>query len=225
MYPSGAPPLPRWEQFVNCSELIFNIINFSNPNSLIEPGYTFNETQTFRNGTAPLRVTGSVDLFYGAGLGATFFISPGLKGGDYIYDGAAASGNYSWIINETEDMSYWPGVPVCVLNYTRYTPNENSSSPLVATQTTLCWDQRTGVLLGAYEAAMGVSQATGIEISGVLMYELIANNVNIPTNYPTSLDLTPFCIVGAVGVIIIGVLIVRSVVGKSKAKNKRLNKR
>jgi len=221
--PAGAPPLSRWTEFVNCSKLSFSIINFSNPNSP-QPGYTFNESLTFRNGTAPVHYIGSVDLDYGYGLGATFFITPGLQTGDYIYPGAAASGNYSWTINSTRsDMSNWPGRSVCILNYTRYTPDENASSPLIASQTTFIWDQHTGVLLGAYEAAMGVEQSTQSAITGVLLYELIANNVQIPTSYPGSSDLTLiYIVVAVIIVVVLAVVIVRVTVSKPRAKHKRL---
>lgn len=221
--PSGSPAPTRWNEFVNCSKLSFRIINQSNPNSLY-PGYTFNETLTFRNGTAPVNLIGSVDLYYGAGLGENFFISPGLHNDSYIYPGAAASGNFTWQINYTRnDMSYWPGVTVCVLNYTRYTPNENKSSPLIATQTTFIWDQRTGVLLGTYVGAYGVDQMSGTYVSGVLLYELIANNVQIPMNYPSSLDLTPIYVLVAIfGVVALAFVIVRATGGKPKGKYKRL---
>lgn len=226
-YPPGVPPLTRWTQFVNFSRLSFTIINYSNPNSPNQPGYTFNETLTFRNGTAPLNVIGYVDLYFGAGLGSTFFISPGLKAGDYIYPGATASGNYTWKINTTRvDRGYWPGVPVCVLNYTGYTPYVNKSSPLIATQTTFIWDQSTGVLLGVYEGAYAVEQSSASAIQGVLLYELIANSIQIPMNYPSPLDLTPIYVTAAIGgVVVLGVVIVRAAQSKTKGKYKRLKER
>jgi hypothetical protein len=143
MAPSSTPPLARWEEFVNRSMLSFSIINYSNPNSSY-PGYTFNQTVTYRNGTAPQSVIGSVDLYYGTGLGSVFFITPGLQAGDYIYPGAAAQGNYTWKINATrKDQSYWPGVPVCVLNYTISTPYQNASFPLTVVHVIFYWDQLT----------------------------------------------------------------------------------
>ena len=120
-------------------------------------------------------------------------------------------------------MSNWPGVKVCVLNYTRYTPNENSSSPLIATQTTFVWDQTTGVLLGTYQAAYGVDQITQSAVQGVLLYELIANNVQIPTNYPGSSDLTPIYVaVAIIAIVVLAFVIVRATSGKPKRKHKRL---
>jgi hypothetical protein len=225
-YPPDVPPLARWAQFVNSSRLSFTILNYSNPNSL-NPGFSFNETLTFRNGMAPVHTTGYIDLYFGAGLGATFFISPGLQVGDYIYPGAAASGNYTWKINTTRiDRLYWPGVPVCILNYTSYTPYINQSSPLIARQSTFIWDQRTGVLLGVYEGAYGVEQSAGITLQGALLYELIANNIQIPMNYPSSLDLTPIYVTVAIGgVVVLGVVIVRAVQNKPKGKYKRLKER
>jgi hypothetical protein len=222
-YPSGAPPQARWAQFVNCLTLSFTIINYSNPNSPVEPGCTFNETVTFRNGTAPLSVIGYVDLYFGAGLGRPYFISSGLNARDYVYLGAAKSGNYTWYINATGYMSNWPGVPVCILNYTSYTPYENQSSPLIAQRSTFVWDQRTGILLGVSEEAYGYSPSTGITIQGGLLYELIANNRQIPTDYPGSLDLTPIYVSIAIGgVVVLGVVIVRAVQSKPKGKFKRL---
>jgi hypothetical protein len=120
-------------------------------------------------------------------------------------------------------MSFWPGVTVCILNYTRYSPDVNSSSPLIATQTTFVWDQATGVLLGTYQGAYAVDQATQSYVSGVLLYELIANNVQIPTNYPSSLDLTPvYVVVAGIGVIVLAFVIVRVTGSSSKGKYKRL---
>jgi hypothetical protein len=221
-YPSGSPPLARWEQFVNCSTLTFTIINYSNPNSPSEPGYTFKETLTLRNGSAPINMIGYVDLYYGAGVGESFFISPWLENDSYVYPGAAKAGNFTWAINSTRvDQLYWPGVPVCELNCTSYTPYENSSSPLIATQTTFYWDQQTGVLLGAFEEAYGVDQSSGASLGGVLLYELIANNIHIPMNYG-SFDMTPIYFASAIGgVAVIGVVILQAQSSKSKKKYKQ----
>jgi len=224
MTPSNGPPLARWEQFVNCSKLNFRIINDSYPNSRSGRGYYFNETLTFRNATATVNVIGWIDLFFGGGLGTSFFIPPGLQAGDYVYPGAGASGNYTWKINATRvDNLYWPGRRVCILNYSTNTPVVNKSSPLIAQQTTIYWDQATGVLLGAFEEAMGHDLVTGTTLGGVLLYELIANNVQIPMNYPSSLELTPFYVAAGVGVVVVlGVAIVRVTQSKPKGKYKRL---
>ena len=227
-YPSDVPPLNIWAQFVNSSRLSFTILNYSNPNlGGQQPGFCFNETLTFRNGMAPVHTTGYVDLGFGAGLGATFFISAGLQAGDYIYPGAAASGDYTWYINATRiDNLYWPGVPICILNYTNYTPVENESSPMIVQQSTFIWDQRTGVLLMARQEAYGVELSTGASPWGRLQYMLIANNIKISTNYPSSLDLTPIYVTVAIGgVVILGVVIVRAVQNKPKGKYKRLKER
>jgi hypothetical protein len=123
-------------------------------------------------------------------------------------------------------MSYWPGVTVCILNYTRYSPNLNKSSPLVATQTTFIWDQHTDVLLGTYQGAYAVDQTTQTYASGVLLYELIANNILIPMNYPGSSDLTPIYVAVAIsGVVVLAVVIVRAAGSKPKEKYKRLKER
>jgi hypothetical protein len=112
------------------------------------------------------------------------------------------------------------------LNYSTNTPYENSSSPLIAQQTTIYWDQATGVLLGAFEEATGYNQGTGSFIGGVLLYELIANNVQIPMDYPSSLDLTPiFIAVGVGGVVVLCLVIVQATVSKPKGKYKRLKER
>jgi hypothetical protein len=227
MDPSNAPPLSRWEPFVNCSMMSFRVINDSFPSPRSARGYYFNETVKFKNETTPVSVIGYIDLYYGGGLGSTFFIRPGLKPGDYIYPGAAASGNYTWYINATRvDKLYWPGRSVCILNYSRNTPYKNSSSPLIAQQTTIYWDQTTGVLLGAFEEATGYNQGTQSFLGGVLLYELIANNVRIPLDYGSSLDLTPIYVSLAIGVVVVlGVIIVRAVASKPKGKYKRLKER
>ena len=227
MYPSSVPPRAEWNQFVNVSTLTFRILNDSK-NALGNPTYAINVTEIFRNGTAPLSKVATIDLSDGSGTAATFFIPPGLENDSYIYPGAAQPpGNYTWRINATRiDNLYWPGVPVCELNSTTYTPYVNSSSPLIAQRTTFVWDQRTGVLLGAYEGAYAVEQSTQNALEGVVLYELIANNINIPMNYPGSFDMVPVYVALVVGVvIIIGIVIVRVTGRKSKSKYKGLKNR
>jgi hypothetical protein len=226
MTSSNEPPLTGWEQFMNLSTINFYIINDSSGSSSKDPGYTFNETVTFRNGTAPFHITNKVDLYQGGGTGTIFFISSGLEADSYIYPGAVSS-NYTWAINATRvDQLYWPGVPVCVLNSSEHTPYVNSSSPLIGTQTTFYWDQQTGVLLGAFEEAAGYNGLTGSSIGGALLYELIANNVNIPMNYPSSLDMTPIYAALAIGgIVVLGAVVVRTVVSTPKPKYKRLKEK
>jgi uncharacterized membrane protein YeaQ/YmgE (transglycosylase-associated protein family) len=172
-------------------------------------------------------VIGTVDLYYGQGYGKSFFISPGLEAGDYIYPGGVVSGNYTWTINATRiDNDFWPGVPVCLLNYSVNTPYVNKSSPLIAQRTVIYWDQRTGVLLGAFEEATGYNGQTGTFVGGALLYELIADNLGIPLNYPTSIDWTPIVVAVVIGaVVVLLVVIVGVTVSKPKKKFKPRKKR
>jgi hypothetical protein len=77
-------------------------------------------------------------------------------------------------------------------------------------------------LLGAFEEAYGVDQSTGETVGGVLLYELIANNIHIPMNYG-SFDMTPIYLAIAIGGIgLVGVAVVQVNRSKSKPKYKRL---
>jgi hypothetical protein len=220
--PSGAP-LSKWEQFMNLSTITIRVISDTNEEFPTHPGYTLNTTVTFRNGTSPKSAMGGIDLYTGGGSGSTFFISAGLEGGNYIYPGAVSS-NYTWTINSTRlDTLNWPGREICVLNYTVATPFENGSSPLIAEESITYWDQQTGVLLGAWDEVAGYDPTTGNSLAGVLLYELIANNINIPMNYPSSLNMTPIYVFVAIGgVAVLGVVIVRTTISKPKGKYKRL---
>jgi hypothetical protein len=78
----------------------------------------------------------------------------------------------------------------------------------------------------ARQEAYGVELSTGASPWGRLQYMLIANNIKISTNYPSSLDLTPIYVTVAIGgVVILGVVIVRAVQNKPKGKYKRLKER
>jgi hypothetical protein len=221
--PSSAP-LSKWEQFMNLSTITIHVLSDVNNQYPTDPGYTVNTTVTFRNGSSPESAVGGFDLYTGGGQGSTFFVSAGLENGSYIYPGAVAT-NYTWTINETRiDTLNWPGEKICVLNYTTRTSIGNGSSPLIAEESITYWDQRTGVLLGAFDEVAGYDPTTGGQLTGVLLYELIANNVGIPMNYPSSFNMTPIYIAGAIGgVAVVGVIVVRAnVSGKSKGKYKRL---
>jgi len=213
----------KWSEFGNLSTISFRIINGTNKNAPQHPGYTLNTTVTFRNGTSPISAIGGIDLYTGGGAGTTFFISPGKKAGDYVYPDAVSS-NYTWKINSTRlDTLYWPGRQICILNYTVRTPYLNSSSPLIVEQSLTYWDQQTGVLLGVFDEVAGYLMTTRNSFTGLLLYELIGNNIGIQMDYPHPLDMTPIYVVVAVcGAAVLGVVILRATVGKPKGKYKRL---
>lgn len=219
MYPSAAPPLMQWEPFVNMRTIAFNVTsnwNLNAPYSQI----MFNETFTYGNGTIVRWPGQTVDVNTGMGIGASWFIAPNLGNGNHIYPGNGTSQT----INETRvDHTYWPGRKVCVLNRTIAVPLQNKSSEMAAERVVFIWDWSTGVLLGAFEEASSYNPTTGVGVQGAILYELIANNVGIPMQYPKPTDMTPIYIVVAVGIIIIlGVVIVRIVTRGPKKRHKRL---
>jgi len=221
--PSGAP-LSKWEQFMNLSTITIRVLSDANNAYPYDPGYTLNTTVRYRNGSSSKSAVGGLDLYTGGGQGSTFFVSSGLENGSYIYPGAVAT-NYTWTINETRiDAMNWPGKRVCVLNYTTRTGLGNGKSPLIAEESITYWDQQTGVLLGAFDEVVGYDPTTGSQLTGVLLYELIANNIGIPMNYPSSFNMTPIYVAAAIGgVVAIGIIIIRAnVSNKSKGKYKRL---
>jgi hypothetical protein len=217
MSPYYAPPLSGWTRFENLSTISFGIINDSNPSMPGSPGYSFNETVKFRNGTAPEIAVGTLDLETGAGLGITFFIPPHLSADSQIYP---ANSNFTWTVNATMiDTGYWSGRQVCVLNYTVKPSNSSYES---IQRTVVYWDWNTGVLLGTFEEAATVS-SSGASVQGVLLYELISNNIGIPMDYPAALDMTPIYLAIFIGVVLVLVIAAVWVAErKPKKKHKRL---
>jgi hypothetical protein len=218
MSPSIAPaPNAVWEKFMNLSTIAFNIINDSDPSAPNSRGYTFNEIVKFRNGTSPQIAVGTIDLETGAGLGLTFFIPPMLEEGDLIYPGNA---NSTWTINATRiDSMNWIGRRVCVLNYT-IAPSNSSYAGIQ--RTVIYWDWDTGVLLGTWEEAAAVA-SSGASVSGVLLYELISNNIGIPMDYPSTLNLLPIYFAAAIlAVAVVAIMIVQTATKGHKKKYKRL---
>lgn len=217
MTPSDVQPLPRWDRFTSLLTVNFTIISDSNlgaPATQI----MFNETIKYRNGTISQMPKGTVDVDTGGGAGSTFFIASQLGQGDLVYPDAGA--NFTYTINETTTNPNWAGRQVCVLNYTR---TQRANESLAAQRTTAYWDQQTGVLLAAYEAADAWNVSMGTEIYGHVLYELIANNVGIPMDYPRPMDMTPIYIAIAIGAaVVVGFVIVRTATSKPKKKHKRL---
>jgi hypothetical protein len=216
--PSSAPPPSQvWEKFMNLSTISFNIINDSDPYVPGAPGYSFSETVKFRNGTSPQTTVGTIDLETGAGTGITFFVPPYLETNDLIYPG---NSNSTWTINDTRtDNLNWVGRRVCVLNYT-IAPSNSSYEALE--RTIVYWDYDTGVLLGTFETAFAVSQS-GASVDGVLLYELVSNNIGIPMEYPAAFNMVPIYVAVAAGaIIVVGLLIARAVTQGHKKKYKRL---
>jgi hypothetical protein len=197
---------------MNFSTITFNITS----TTLVENTISFNETVKFRNGT----IVGPFSGGSGAG-GGVFFIALGLERGSRIYPGSA---NNTYVLNATRvDNAYWSGRTVCLLNYTTFQPLENKSSPLAARRTVIYWDADTGVLLSAYEEAGAYDPKTQAIIEGYLLFELIANNVGIPMDYPTPTDMTPIYVAIAIGLTVaIGAVIVYFATRTPKKKHKRL---
>jgi hypothetical protein len=222
MDPSEAPALPQWEAFVNMSTISFNISS----NWQLDAPYTqvmFNETFAYRNGTVIRWPGQTVDVGSGGGIGASWIICPGLAAGDHIYPGNSSSP----MINETsDDQPFWPGREVCILNYSVYTPVKNASSEVAVERTVFMWDRDTGVLLAGFEEAASYDPTMQSTVEGECLYELIANSVGIPLQYPTPMNMMPIYVIVAISVIIIlAVVIVRVITRAPKKKHKRLREK
>jgi len=219
MDPSSAPTMPQWEAFVDMSTISFNV---SSNWKAYAPAtqIMFNESFKYRNGTVIRWPGQTIDVSTGMGMGASWFIPPGLSAGDNIYPGNSSS----LTINGTSsDQPFWPGREVCILNDTVGVPLENASSKMAVERTVFMWDRATGVLLAGFEEASSYDPTTQTGIQGAVLYELIANNAGIPMQYPKPADMTPIYIVVAIIVIVIlGVVIALVATRKPKKEHKRL---
>jgi hypothetical protein len=217
MNPSNAPPLATWETYMNFSTISLNItsVGYVDVNVI-----TFGETVKFRNGTTVGPFQGGFDVYSGSG-GGVFFIQAGLGAGMRLYPGNADN---TYVVNETRiDQAFWPGRKVCLLNYTTASPLENKSSPMAVRMTVIYYDYATGVLLSAFEEGGLLDPKTGEYLEGYLLFELIANNVGIPMNYPHPIDMTPvYIVIAVIAILVVIVVIVRAIEAEPKKKHKRL---